>query len=257
MARAITDFCVAAAVNDQAILEACLKRSHAIASGAVELKIYEGYASAAAALNAALDAASAPIAVLAHQDVYLPESWLPRLIEQIDLIERHDENWGVLGVFGKIASGQIVGRAWSTGIGRELGAGGFAPTPVCALDELVLIVRTASGLRFDEQLPGFHLYGTDVVLEARRRGMSAYVIDDPVIHNSRPVKTLNGAYAAAYGFMRKKWWGSLPAHTLVCDLTRSPVTLWRAQWRRMRALRQAGERRLLDSAEIAKSLGYE
>lgn len=257
MSRSAKDFCVAAAVNDHEILGACLSRSPAIISGQIELKIYEGYSSAASALNAGLRGSTAEIVIFTHQDVYLPSGWLERLAEQIDIIEGHSPTWGVLGVFGRQASGVDVGRVWCSAARQELGAGGFPPTEVVTLDELMLVVRRASNLSFDEAIPGFHLYGTDIVLESNKAGMPAFAVDAPVVHNARPVQTLSGAYTKAYEFMRKKWWTALPLRTLICDLTRTPTTLWRAKLRRFRVRQGMTPLPPLDAVEIARTLRYE
>lgn len=250
-------FCVVAAVNNREILHACLERSPDIASGRVSLSIYEDFPSAAKALNTGLDNSVAPIVIFAHQDVYLPARWLDRLSLQIRQIEQRTPDWSAIGLFGRMINGEHVGRVWSSGMGRELGAGGFAPAEAVTLDELVIILRRASGLRFDEALPGFHLYGTDIVLEGNARGQKAFVVDAPVVHNSKPVRTLRGAYANAYRFMQKKWWSTLPKRTLICDITRGPMTLWRAQFGRYRVRLRGLNCPAFDAVEIARQLRYE
>ncbi len=257
--RTAGDFCAAAAVNSIDILNSCLLRSPDIASGVLPLKTYEGYRTAASALNAGLDESSAPIIIFVHQDVYLPKSWLTRLAEQIDLVEQTSPDWSVMGMLGRKVTGEIAGRVWSSGIGREIGRPNVPlPAEVVTLDELVLILRRDSGLRFDEGLPGFHLYGADIICQGRTRQMPAFAIDAPVIHHDKPVGPLHGSYATAYKYMQRKWWDSLPVKNLICDITRSPVPLWRAQIRRYRALWRTGvERPSFDAVALAKSLNYE
>lgn len=257
MSRGSKDFDLAAAVNDRQILAGCLARSPDLAEGDLELKTYEGYSSAAGALNAGLDGSTAPIVIFAHQDVYLPRGWLAGLITQINVLEQTCPDWGVLGLFGVTETGNWVGRVWSSGLGREAGAGGFSPTPVVTMDELLLVLRRDSGLRFDERLPGFHLYGTDIVTEGRVRGIPSFVVDAPAVHNSRPTRTLKGAYVRAYGFMQRKWWAHLPLRTLVCDITRLPMALWRARIQGLKIYRRNVRRAPRDAVEIARSLNYE
>jgi len=257
MSRRPEDFCVAAAVNDREILAGCLARSPDIVDYGLELKTYEGFDSAAHALNSGLDGSTAPIVIFAHQDVYLPRGWLERLARQIDIIEAKNPNWAVLGLYGRTAEGGEVGRVWSSGLGREAGSAGFPPTEVVTMDELLLVLRRDSGLRFDEQLPGFHLYATDIVTEGRMKGIPSYVIEAPVVHNSRPTRTLKGAYARAYRFMQKKWRDHLPITTLVCDITRLPVALWRARLQGMKIYRRNVKRPKRDAVEIARTLNYE
>lgn len=257
MRRSIEDFAIAAAVNNKEILSSCLKRSPDVESGRLNLKIYEGYSSAASALNAGLDGCEAPIVILAHQDVYLPRGWLDRLINQIDELEKTTTAWGVLGLYGRTCDGDFVGVVWSSGLGRVLGESGFPPTEVTTLDELVLIVRRESGLRFDENLPGFHFYGTDIVMQGIVAGTPSFVIDAPAIHNGRPVKSLAGPYARAYRFMQRKWRSHLPIKNLNSDIVWHPINLWRAQWAGIRRYRRNVNRPRRDAVEIAKSLHYE
>lgn len=257
MTRSAKDFAIAAAVNNHEILEACLKRSPDLLSGNLHLKIYEGYSSAALALNAGLDGADAPIVILAHQDVYLPAGWLKRLAQQIDVIERQTPNWAVVGLYGREPSGDEVGLVWSSGLGRVLGRAGFPPTEVVTLDELVLVVRKASGLRFDEGVPGFHFYGTDIVMQGRVHGAPSFVVEAPAIHNGRPVKSLSGAYAIGYRYMQRKWRSHLPLKNLSSDIVWHPVKLWRAQWAGVRRYRNNVSRPRPDAVEVAKRLNYE
>lgn len=257
MGRGISDFSIAAAVNDRQILAGCLERSPDVVSGALNLKTYEGYASASAALNAGLDGCAAEIIILAHQDVYLPRGWLASLISRIDELERDHPNWAVLGLYGRKPLGDEVGLVWSSGLGRLVGQGGFGVAEAVTLDELVLIVRRASGLRFDEDIPGFHLYGTDIVMQGRAQNLPSFVIEAPAIHNSRPVRTLTGAYARAYRYMQRKWRKSLPLKNLSTDVVWHPLLLWRVQWRSVRIYKRNVLRPKRDAVEIARSLNYE
>ena len=257
MPRDVADFAVAAAVNDRQILAACLERSPDIVSGKLPLRIYEDYPSAARALNSGLDGSAAPIVIFAHQDVYLPKSWLTQLIEQIDELERERPDWGVLGLYGRRLSGEEVGLVWSSGLGRVVGQGGFAPAEATTLDELVLIVRRDSGLRFDEGIPGFHFYGTDIVMQGRVRGIPSFVVDAPAIHNSRPVRALTGAYAHAYRYMQRKWRKHLPIKNLSSDIVWHPVKLWKAQLQGVRLYKRNVKLPRRDAVEIARELSFE
>ena len=257
MPRSTEDFAIAAAVNNHEILNGCLKRSPDLVSGALKLKIYEGYSSAGAALNDGIDGSTAPIVILAHQDVYLPKGWLNQLIAQVDELEKFDPNWGVLGLYGRTPEGEEIGVVWSSGLGRVLGHSGFSPGPAETMDELVLIVRRASGLRFDENLPGFHFYGTDIVMQGREIGAVSYVVDAGAIHNGRSVRSLGGAYAKAYRYMQRKWRKRLPIKNLNSDIVWHPVTLWRAQFAGVKRHRRNAARPPRDSVEIAKAINFE
>ena len=250
------DFRIIAAVNDDTVLEACLARSPDISSGAVPLSVRRCAKSMAGAYNGAIDETSEAICVFAHQDVYLPKSWLGHAAATLNDLEQRDPNWAVAGCYGVRSDGGHVGRVWDVNMGRELGDAGFKPAAIGSLDELLLIVRRDSGLRFDPALPDFHLYGTDIVQEALTRGMGAYAVELPVVHNNRPYASLRGGYEEAYRYAREKWSDRLPIPTTICKLSRNPLALWRAHWRR-RNTSERPQGLLADAQEVARAAGYE
>lgn len=250
------DFCAIVAVNDDAILAQCLARSPDIVSGRLPLKIVRGASSMAKAYNEGLDTAPGKIALLVHQDVYLPAGWLDRAIMTLDALTRDRPDWMVAGPYGVRDAGTHIGRVWDVNLGRELGETGFAPAPVGSLDELLLILRREPDFRFDPDLPHFHLYGTDLVQSAKAMGRGAYAIELPVVHNNRPWDSLGGGYLLAYRYAQRKWRKRLPIHTTVCQISRNPLPLWRAQWRR-RHVTSRGKGLLADAVEVARAAGYE
>ena len=60
------------------------------------------------------------------------------------------------------------------------------PARVATLDELLLVVRRDTPLRFDPAL-GFHLYGADICLQAAERGLAVVALGALCHHNSRSV----------------------------------------------------------------------
>ncbi|MEL7466316.1 MAG: glycosyltransferase [Pseudomonadota bacterium] len=249
--------------NDRATLAANLAASDDVRSRPDALVVEDNAPSAAIGINALLARTPERYAIVAHQDVYLPKGWIARLLSAISEIERDDPNWGVLGVYGVRTDGEHAGRVWSSGIGRVIGAPLAAPTPVGSLDELLLVVNQTAELRFDEDLPGFHLYGTDIVQSALRMGRRSYVIDAPVVHNSQPVRSLSGAYMAAYRHMCRKWRGELPIETAVATLRRPVFLQSLRNIRRSRAVRArlrdapSADAARPDPALIARRLGFE
>jgi hypothetical protein len=225
--RTLDALAVVAAVNDEEVLRSNLARSPLIREG-VPLLIERGCSSAGIAYNRGLSRAQAEIVVFAHQDVYLPEGWHLRLFEGIEQVEQSRRDWAVIGVFGATSSGAHVGRVWSSGLGREIGGPLAAPQAIVSADELVLVIRRESGVRFDEALPGFHLYGTDIVQTALEKGLGAFVVEAPVVHNSRPIRWLDGRFRAAWRYARTKWNHRLPVPTCILPLTRSDWPLLRS-----------------------------
>jgi len=252
---------LSAACNDRSTLEQNLLASPSVQRGQMAVRVAHGCRSASAAYTSAASGwPNENLWVFAHQDVYLPRGWSQRLAGAVAWLEEHDPQWGVIGLVGVTAGGESVGRVWSSGLGREVGRPVTRPTPAASIDEMVIVLRGGSGLRFDEGLPGFHLYGTDIVLEAKRRGMGTYVIDAPAIHNSRPVRRLDKGYMAAYRYMQRKWAAELPLQTCVVPVTRTAWPVYRHRlrglWRRLRGRGPTGQR-VSDPAALARELGYE
>ncbi len=220
-----------------------------------------GAANAGLGLNSAIERSDAGVVVCAHQDVYLPRGWFARLDRVLTTLEGLGKRWGVLGVVGVTSEGRIVGTAYSVGLGREVGERLRASfQPVVSLDEVVLIVNRNVSVRFDPELPSFHLYGTDIVQQVLATGGHAFAIDNPVIHNSIPVRVLDQGYRRAYWYMRHKWRGQLPIPTTVVPITRFGADLlWRnlcTRFKRVRANTRGSERHP-EPALLAYSLGYD
>jgi len=229
---------IVAAVNDEEILAHNLMRSAIIREGLVDLKCYRGAQSASKAYNAGLDDTTGRIVVFAHQDVFLPDAWAEQLARAVCQIESVDPDWAVIGAFGVDLAGRPVGHAWSTGLARRLGGRFEAPFETTSIDEFLIVLNRASGLRFDPALPGFHLYGTDIVLEAADKGLKSYVAEIPAIHNSKPVHGYGGGYTDAWRFMRRKWSERLPVRTLTVPLGKTPLALLHARFRLWKTRRQ-------------------
>lgn len=246
-----------ACINNDTILEQCLLRSECIAPGSLIEK--RGYDSASRAFNEELVGGTADVYIFVHQDVYFPKGWEQRLHTIIDQIEATDPDWAVIGLTGKARDGSQVGNVWSSGQQKVIGRGGFAPAPATSVDELTIIVRTASGVTFDDNFDGFHMYGTDIVLTARAAGKTSYIVDAPVIHNSQPLRTYLGSYLEAYLFMRRKWWDVLPVESSCSTISKTMlghikliVMLWIE--RKIRPLQLPPYR---DAQVIARQIGLE
>lgn len=214
---------IVSAVNDHGVLNSCLMRSPEVASG-VEVLLKQGFASASTAYNEALNQANGEVVVFVHQDVFLPSGWMEQFVKSLQWLQQHDPEWGVLGVYGVAIDAAPRGWVYSAGLGRILGRSFSAPEEVRTLDEVLLVVRRSSGMRFDEGLPGFHMYGTDICLEAEKRGLKNYVIPGFAIHNSNGIKSLPVAFWKAYLFVRRKWRSQLPVHAPCAVVTRSLIS---------------------------------
>jgi len=250
------DFVAITATNDAYILRECLMKSPDIETGRLRVITIENASSMARAYNEAISKLTNRVCLLVHQDVYLPSGWLDRALESLNYLEEVDPAWKIAGPYGVEKSGTHVGRVWDVTLGRELGAKNFKPTAIHSLDELLIIYRNDGPPVFDDALPDFHLYGTDVVQIALAHGRSSYAVELPVVHNNRPIASLSGGYSRAYKFMADKWRKTLPINTAICQLSLNPLPLWRARWRR-RHVKARPERLLADAVAIAKLAGYE
>jgi hypothetical protein len=135
--------------------------------------------SATKGLNGLLDimeAEGAEIGVLCHQDMYFRSGWVDRLLKQIKLLP---DSWTVAGIIGKDMDGRICGKFHDMRMPLQFDTSNIHtfPHPACCFDECVIIVNMKKKFRFDESLPGFHLYGTQAVLKAIEEGGSAWIID--------------------------------------------------------------------------------
>jgi Glycosyltransferase like family len=210
---------VIVAVDNETVLKNCLLSSPDIRS-ASEIIVQTGYSSAASAYNAGIKkAAKSDILVFVHQDVYLAEGWLARVERAVEAVSSKDPNWGVMGVWGIDHGGRGAGHLYCTAGGRELGEPFDGGKEIRSLDEVVLILRKSSGLYFDERLPGFHLYGTDICLEAAKHGMKSYAIAGFCIHNSDAYGMLPWQFWKCCLFLRRKWRSQLPIIASCAEIT--------------------------------------
>ncbi|MCK1597302.1 hypothetical protein [Bradyrhizobium sp. 164] len=249
-------FCVA---NERRVLARNLQRSPEIADGRIQVSIVWGATAASAAYHDAITTATADIVVFSHQDVYFPEGWFSRLEVICEKLRLTDPSWAVAGLSGMTPEGEWFGHMWDSGLGIVCGGPFDPPRNVASLDEAVLIVRRASGALFDPALPSFHLYGTDIVLEAQKAGKKSYVINLPVIHNSKATVCLDRTYVAAYRFMVRKWKAVLPWPTVIVRLTRNPfpLLLRRMRLRYKRILRSSTLHPRFEHPELkARELGF-
>ena len=203
---------VVACVNDDAQLGANLLRSPCLRGDTPhEVLLFRGCATAAEGLNAGIAQASNELVVLVHQDVYLPEGWPARLVAQWRLAAGQGGPVGIGGVFGVLdrrvpfdAIGRVVHR-------DRLLSHRTLPADVDGLDELLMVVPRGTPLRVDDSL-GWHLYGTDLALQAQRLGLRVVVVDAPCHHNSLTGR-VPWTYRESERVLARKWEALLPIHT--------------------------------------------
>jgi glycosyltransferase involved in cell wall biosynthesis len=244
------------AVNDEQVLRSTLLRSPDIDSRC-QLIVKTGFRSAAHAYNEGLSEALHDTVVFCHSDVYLPAGWLGRLRAAIAVLSVTDPNWAVLGVIGIGLDGAVRGHVYSTGLKGTVGFPVSNLVEVKSVDEMVIVLRRSTKLRFDGNLPGFHLYGTDICLEAIRRGLKAYIFPGFCLHNSNGIRFLPFAFWRSYFYLRNKWRKQLPIVTCCTKVTKFcwPV-MWHfvAKTRKHFLLRATVGKRCADPDSLYKSL---
>ena len=224
LSRSVT---FAVAVNNRELFETNFLASPGFqVSHEHQIIAQERFTSASKAYNDAIDRSSNDLIVFCHQDVFLPEGWLLELRRALERMEVLDPSWGVLGCYGETLADNGRGYVYSSGRGI-MGRPFEDPAEVQTLDEIVLILRKSSGLRFDESLPHFHLYGTDICLRAARRQMKNYAISAFCIHNTNQTLVLPSEFYECHGHIRQVWKDRLPIQTTCIRITRSCLSLYR------------------------------
>ena len=240
-------FTFAAAVNSRSVLEENLLASPCLAEGrAHQVLLQEGFASAAAAYNEAIDKSENDLIVFVHQDMILPGDWLGQIESALVYLEEKDPNWGVLGCYGKTQANEGHGYVFQSGPGF-IGAPFELPERVQTLDEIVLILRKSSGLRFDESLSHYHLYGTDICLRAEQSGRRNYSVPAFCVHNTNQNYILPKEFYECYWQMRRVWKNKLPIQASCIRITKWNVPvykrrLWEIYLRYLRQKKAPGMR---------------
>lgn len=225
------DYIVAS--HSDAILDANLRRSPLFADNA--LHVERGAPSAATAYNTALDATQGEVAVFAHHDVFLPRGWDRVLRARLAEVAAADPHWGVFAAFGIGLDDAHIGPVWSSSLGMIAGRVPLTPVPIQSCDEMLIVLNRAAGLRFDAGLPGWHMYGPDIVQIARAAGKGAYAGALPTVHNDRYHEALGQDFDDAYAYMQKKWAARLPIRTPITKISRSGLHLVRDRWQNRRS----------------------
>ncbi len=190
-----------------------------------QILVQEGFSSAGKAYNDAIDKSSNDLIVICHADIILPENWLLQLDRALGHLETSDPLWGVLGCSGVAVDGHHWRYIYTSGLGIS-GERYEQPVAVRTLDEIVLVLRKSSGLRFDPALPHYHLYGTDICLRAAKRGMKSYSISAFCIHNTHQNLILAKEFYECSRYIRRAWEEELPIQTTCIRITKLNLPIY-------------------------------
>lgn len=203
-----------AAVNNIETLNGSLLKSPCLQTGEHQLLITHGASSAAEAYNKAFEEATGDILVFLHQDVWLPEGWSKVLLQRYGEVLQ-SEAWrvaadvSVVGAYGVDKTGQRFGKVMSHG--KPLIEETPLPAEVQTLDEFLLVLPRSSKLRFDPTM-GFHFYGCDIAMQARKQGGFAIVVDALAHHDYFSKHPFFTDFEARKTVFRGKW-GERPIYT--------------------------------------------
>jgi len=221
----------------------------------IDIVLIKNSRSAALAYNEGANKAKNDLMIFCHQDVVFPANWLKWLDDEIAKLEQFDKDWGVLGCIGCNKQGIMVGNIYCNANGQQ-GKGSEKPEKIQTLDELLLIFKKSSNLRFDDTMPYFHFYGTDITITAKAIGKSSYVINAPCFHNTSKIIVLPKNFLFCYKYILKKWKEHLPIYT-TCAI----VSYWylfemhyelTKDYFRTKLFGIKSKKRLTDRNEIAK-----
>ena len=209
-------------VSDDVILKANLLASPGLVGpeSPHEIILIHKAPSAGAGLNMGLERAQREWVVCVHQDVICPRAGTDASPSSS---ARPSDGSGRSGWRASTASarplaprskGYTLGAervGWVVDRGRTLQEAPELPARVATLDELLLVVRRDTPLRFDPAL-GFHMYGADICLQAAERGLAVVCLGALCEHNSRSVGLPKAFFPSAETFARK-WAHRLPVAT--------------------------------------------
>lgn len=140
---------------------------------------YEPYS----AYNGILANSMEPYVIFCHQDLLLNKGHgLPHLQAVLNNLSGHDPLWAIAGNAGVDEYLKLTLHLSDPGGDYMTEA---LPHQVYALDENFLVVRTDAGVQFSPALSGFHLYGTDLCLNALQVGRTCYVVNFLMTHLSK------------------------------------------------------------------------
>jgi hypothetical protein len=196
-----------ACTHNTNILEKCLVQS-LILQNDDELIVVEGAKSIAAGYNLGIDKANNKIKCFIHHDLIVTNPILLRM----NLLAYCIEDVGIVGIVGSQTDaapwweGQCVGSV----VDSRNGILYFSDGKQFCLHLDGLMLATWHDVRFDESIPGFHLYDQDICKQMATKGLSNFCIKDGyrmITHFTQTpmdMSKING-YAEAMAIYTAKW----------------------------------------------------
>jgi hypothetical protein len=191
--------------------------------------------------------------IVCHQDVRLIKDGRRELLARLEELELRDPLWALAGNAG--GTGRGIAKRISDPHGEDQHAGDL-PERALSLDENFIVINRSSMIAPSADLAGFHLYGTDLCLQARMRGHGAYVINYHLRHLGRG--TIGRDYYHCLEALEDKYArvlqpGSIQTTCLAPTISASSWRLALARFRRLR--KKLKKLRIERQAKAAKSKG--
>jgi len=123
----------------------------------------------------------ADVLIFMHQDCILPPNWEANCQKKLEELK----DWSLAGVWGIDDTDTFVGHVWDIRIWPYMMKSDNLPRPARCLDEICLIMKANACVKFDTNMTGFDLYGSYACLETVKNGGKAWIIEVPMMHNTR------------------------------------------------------------------------
>ncbi len=136
-----------------------------------------------AGLNRLITEAKGKYLILCHQDILLKYDNRAKLEQRIAELDILDNNWAILSNAGAADLKRVVYKL--TVADEEFQKKGVLPCKVRSVDEHFMVMKKEANLGLSTNLKGFHLYGTDLCLQAAFRGYTAWIVDFHLYHASK------------------------------------------------------------------------
>jgi len=152
------------------------------------------------ALYSVVDRITGRYVVLTHDDVELVSDGFDTLKALVEDLEDADPHWMIAGNAGATDTLRLARHIDDPVLSERIGP---QPVRVVSLDENFLVMPRTR-LPFPSlELGGFHLFATDMCLQARARGGSAYVVPFLLHHHSSGA--VDATYHAAAAAIESFW----------------------------------------------------
>jgi len=182
--------------------------------------------------------------ILCHQDVRCVDQGFDDLLARIKSLDKAEPHWALAGNAGRDREGRplmcISDRSGANQ--RE----GDLPAEAVSLDENFIVLKRSAQLAPSVDLKGWHLYGADLCLQARMRGLKALVIDFHLLHESGTLR-IDQSYFDCLEALEAKYASLFRTRTiyttcLAATVSANPLARMLARLKRMRKKWRARQR---------------